>query len=680
MEEPVRQTFWNVPHWAEIAQYAGGGLAVIIFLYGLWRHIKRWKSGRSEKLEGTFGHRLTLLVKYGLFQGRLSNDAQSLLMHLFIFWGMAVLALATAIATVDWDVAHLLFDYQFLKGNFYLVYELGADLFGLFLVIGLCIAVIRRYIQRPEKLATENPPTFKIDSGALLLMLLGIAITGFIVEALRLASMKPDWAEWAFIGYALSGLFGAMSIDSIEASHFVFWSAHAVLSFVFIAAIPYSKAFHMVSSAVSVYTGNNIPPGRVSEDNEEGVVGITDFTWRQLIQFDGCTWCGRCQDVCPAHAAGWRLSPKNVVLKLNAESGRSAGSSKPENKSDNGGTPEGLGDVVSAEELWGCTTCAACENECPVFIQQPRALIDMRRHLVIEGELGDTLGEVLMKITRYGNSFGQSDRARSKWTQGLDFKLKDARKEAVEYLWFVGDYASYDARVQEVSRAVARLFHAAGLDFGILNESEKGTGNDIRRVGEEGLFDMLREKNLKALSKAKYKKIVTTDPHTYNALKNDYARDMDGVEVVHYTEVLEQLVSERKLEPSRPLNAKVTFHDPCYLGRYNGVYASPRKVLRALGAEVAEMPRTREHSFCCGAGGGRIWMEDSPDTKERPADSRIREAAAVSGVQVLAVACPKDLVMFQDAAKTTGFEDKIAVKDIAQLFLETLNQEVKDEQ
>jgi Fe-S oxidoreductase len=283
-----------------------------------------------------------------------------------------------------------------------------------------------------------------------------------------------------------------------------------------------------------------------------------------------------------------------------------------------------------------------------------------------------TAQDALNHLNRYGNSFGKSDRMRAKWTQSLATKIKDARKEPVEYLWFTGDYASYDPRVEDITRKTAELFQLAGLDFGLLYEGERNAGNDLRRVGEEGLFEVLRDKNLQALEKARFKSIVTTDPHTYNTLKNEYPWNGNGVTVLHHTEMLDRLLEEGRLRPKKRLTGRVTYHDPCYLGRYNGVYDPPRRVLARLGLELVEMPRNRDRSYCCGAGGGRIWMEDVPGIKERPAESRIREVAGLGGVSTLVVSCPKDIAMFRDAVKTTDNEGKIVVKDLAEFVWEAM--------
>jgi Fe-S oxidoreductase len=292
---------------------------------------------------------------------------------------------------------------------------------------------------------------------------------------------------------------------------------------------------------------------------------------------------------------------------------------------------------------------------------------------MMEGMVESKLPDILQYFTRYGNSFGQSDRLRGKWTEDLEFKLKDARKEYVEYLWFVGDYASYDSRAIEVSKKVAGILNGSGIDFGIMYDGERNAGNEVKRMGEVGLFEMLAEHNLENLNKAKFDRVFTTDPHTYHTLKNDYpnqpAYDRD-LSVTHYIVLLSELIDNGKLKVERKVDKKATYHDPCYLGRFNSVYEEPRKILESLVHEFVELPRNREDSYCCGAGGGKIWMEDVPGVEERPSENRIKEALEV-GAEYFVVSCPKDYVMFQDAVKTLSCEDKIKVMDIAQLLART---------
>jgi Fe-S oxidoreductase len=298
-------------------------------------------------------------------------------------------------------------------------------------------------------------------------------------------------------------------------------------------------------------------------------------------------------------------------------------------------------------------------------------MVDLRRRLVERGEVDTRLEEALRNLARYGNSFGQSERKRAVWTQGLDFKPKDARKEPVEWLWYLGEYACYHPALEGITRSLARVLRAAEVDYGILYEAERNSGNDTRRVGEEGLFELLREKNLATLKKARFSNLFSTDPHVYNTLKNEYPDLNHGQHpVYHYTELLASLIERGQLKLTGKLPCRVTYQDPCYLGRYNGVYDAPRRVLRALGVKLVEMPRSRGNSLCCGGGGGRVWMEEIGEVHSRPSESRVREAAALEDVQFLAVACPKDYVMFTDALKTTGLEGRLAIKDLTELVAE----------
>jgi Fe-S oxidoreductase/nitrate reductase gamma subunit len=677
--EPARVTFWNVPHWAEIAQYILGMLTVAIFCYGVYRHIQKWRLGKSENDNLRLVERFINLIQFAFFQKKLTNDPFAAVMHLSIFWGMFVLMLGTAIATIDWDVTRLFFGFQFLKGYTYLTFEIILEFFTIALFIGLCMALYRRYVVKPEKLEDKNPPTFSLDSLYLLTILFLIALTGLLTESMRLIAQNPVGAQWSFFGYIVAIPFASLPVATVESIHFTLWSVHALLAFGFMASVPFTKAFHIFSSSLNMLFRNPETKGEIIALDENGVSAIPQFSWRQLLQIDSCTWCGRCQEACPSHAGGFPLSPKNLMMKLNAELNHTANGS-------NGDTKNTLQEsVISPDELYSCTTCLACEDKCPVLIQHPRMIADLRRHLINEGTMDQELQDALMSLGRYGNSFNQSDRKRAQWIKQLDRKPKDARKEEVEYLWFIGDYASYDPRVQKNTILTAKIFQSIDLDFGLLYQSEKNSGNDARRVGEEGLFEMLKEDNLKALETANFKTIVTTDPHTLNTLKNEYgAGDKpNGVpfakqDVIHYSQLLETLLSEKQISISKQIDYKVTYHDPCYLGRYNNIYEAPRNVLSQLGVELVEMPRTREDSFCCGAGGGRIWMKDMPDIKERPAVARVKEALSLDGVTHLVVSCPKDYAMFEDAIKTVGCDDQLKVVDLAELVYEAI--EVQQEE
>jgi len=730
VESFARPLMWNVPHWAEYALYAMIPLVLVAIIVGLLWRVRKWRLGSAEpgaeKILATAlarlkellsPARLKELVAEVFFQWRLARDPYATVMHLAIFWGMVFLFLGTALATLDQDFANLPFDVQILTGDFYRVFELVLDVFGVVLIVGLAMAAYRRYVVRPERLKAAVHPISRWDGFPFLLVLTLIAVTGFLAEGLRIAEglqieaqlaaaadaqarqqvieqfgLEEQFhllgtqrreaqleriaqqgvvfpaARWAPVGYGLGKMLQGLSTETIRLVHQVNWWVHALLAFGFLVAIPFTKAFHILSSPLNMFFRKPAPVGRLVVAAESGAASIRDLTWRQLLQVDACTWCGKCQEVCPGYASGSPLSPRNVVQRIDALLVRSSAGDQQPGKLH--------GETVSADELWACCTCRACEDICPVRVEHPRLLIDMRRHLVDQGEVEEGLQDALMNLQRYGNSFGQSPRKRAQWTKALDFPIKNAQKEPVEYLWFVGDYASYDQRVQEPTRAVARLWHHLGLDFGILEAKEQNSGNDVRRAGEEGLFEMLMEKNLAALAKADFQKIVTTDPHTYNTLKNEYPAGgeedspLSGKPILHYTELIDQLLQSGRLRVERRLDRVVTYHDPCYLGRYNGVYEAPRRILRALGVRLVEMPRHGANSFCCGAGGGKVWMKDMPGIEQRPAEMRIREALELPGVEYFVVACPKDLAMFQDAVKTVGAEERLKVVDLGELVCE----------
>jgi Fe-S oxidoreductase/nitrate reductase gamma subunit len=660
---PIRDTFWNIPPWAETAQYILALITALVFLYGIIRRVLRWRKGRAEKRSGNLGTRLWSVITQVFGQRRALDEIYPGLMHFTIFWGMLVLAIGTALATVDWDVTHLFFGFQILTDGIYIAYELILDVLGLLVVFGLCLAIYRRYIIRPSRLQNFPLKVLARDDAYILVMLSFIVLSGYLTEGLRIAVTQPAWAAWSPIGNLIAKIFLAVGDPTDRTLHLIIWSLHILTAFTVLASLPFTKLFHIFSVPLNIYFRSLQPAGALPPAVMDGGMGVKEwqqFTWKQLLDFESCTRCGRCQDVCPAYASAQILSPRNMMVKLDAHLWEKVG----------GHTLHG--DVISSDELWACTTCRACVQVCPAFIDHVTTFVDMRRYLVDQGNMDKMLQDALANLGRYGNSFGQSDRMRAKWTMGLQPPVRDARREAVEYLWFVGDYASYNATLTDITRKTAEVFQKTGLNFGILYDSERNAGNDVRRVGEEGLFEMLVEKNSQVLSKVKFQTIVTTDPHSYNTLKNEYPDIGNGhPAILHYAELLDQMIASGRIKFSKKLGYKVTYHDPCYLGRYNGVYDAPRRVIEATGCELVEMPRHRERSFCCGAGGGRIWMEEK-EVKERPSESRIREAVSLEHVQAFIVACPKDLTMYRDAVKTTGNEKALAVKDLIELVYEAL--------
>ena len=478
------------------------------------------------------------------------------------------------------------------------------------------------------------------------------------------------WAPRSRTCYWGSGL----DADTAATLRYLLWWFHGLLAFAFIAILPRTKAKHIFTAMGSLALRSPLPVQRLPKaDLESDTIGyskITDLTWKQLLHADACTKCGRCHEACPATATGFPLSPRDLILTLRERANETLETGTlpaAEGLSLHGDGPN----QVRADTLWACRTCAACVEICPVGIEHVPIIVEMRRALVEEGDMDPAVQTALQNIQKKGNSFGDNKRKRTAWTKKLDFTIKDARKEAVDVLWFVGDFASFDPRSQKVSQAFAFILEQAGIDFGILYEAEMNAGNDVRRVGEEGLYDHLAEANIQTLSDCAFKRIVTTDPHSFNTIKNEYPEFGGSFEVEHASLFINRLLDEGRITLSRQLGKRVTYHDPCHLGRYNQGYEPPRQTMRTLGADLVEMPRSRDNSFCCGAGGGRIWTPDPLD-KDKPAEIRMREAGAIDGLEVLVVNCPKCMNMFEDAVKSTGFDDRVQVRELIELVAECM--------
>lgn len=663
--DPVKITIFGLP--GLLLLWLLAAVAFGVFGYRMWQLFGLLRQGRYENRFDHLGRRLGHMIKHVLLQPRIFKEKAIGLPHFLIFWGFLVYA-----TCFNWGLVRGLL--PFLPVPYPDEVKLVAwflEVFSILVLISLVVAVVRRLFFAPPHLHLS------LDAN-LILGLIGLLMMSTVFgNAFRIVSEGGTTSAWMPFGSMLSKSFAGTPPETAHSLANAMWWLHMIVVLFFLVYLPYSKHLHLLASPFNVFFSQSAtrPVGDLGvlgakEDLTAGASRWHELTWKQLLGGFSCAECGRCDRSCPATASGYPLQPQQLIQKVKEHMVHVG--LKPKNGN---GAPKLIGDVITEKEIWACTTCMACMNCCAVWNEQVPLVVTLRRHLVSEGQVERTIQDMLGNLQRYGNSFGKSDRMRAKWTQTSGLKIKDARKEAVEYLWFVGDYASYDPRCEDITKKTANVFAQAGLDFGLLYEAERNAGNDVRRVGEEGLFEMLRDKNQQALGKAQYKKIVTTDPHTYHTLKNEYPWNGHRPEVQHYTEVLDGLVQAGKLPLKRKLSGRVTYHDPCYLGRYNGVYDAPRRVLQALGLEIVEMPRCRDRSYCCGAGGGRIWMEDAEKIAERPSENRIREAVALDGVQTFVVACPKDIAMFRDAVKTTGNESKIVVKDLTELVAEAMAEE-----
>jgi len=641
-------------------------LALALFARRVWFLVRLLRLGHWENRFDRLPERVKRVVTYVFGQLRLLDEPLVGIPHVLIFYGFLVFLVSTSGMLLQGLLPNV--HLPSVEENRYLAPVV--DIFAVLVLGGLAVSSFRRFVIRPAGLQQT------VDATVVNIMIASLMVTYLFVEAFGMIAVPHESGIWLPAGRWVAGLAGKSEFLRAGAVsfHHLFWWMHVLTVLGFLVFLPYSKHMHLMASPFNVFFSQLDPPGRLAppaQAEKLGAENIPEFSWRQLLSGFACAECGRCERVCPSHLSGEPCSPRELVHNLKEQLLRYGPAWLNQARPADEREPSMIGGLTAPAALWTCTTCMACVERCPVLNEHLSIVVDMRRRLVERGEVDARLDEALRNLGRYGNSFGQSERKRAAWTQTLGFKPKDARKEPVEWLWYLGEYACYHSGLQEITRSLARVLQAAQVDFGILYEAERNSGNDIRRVGEEGLFELLREKNTATLRQAQFKNLFSTDPHVYNTLKNEYPELDHGQHgVYHYTELLWDLLRSGQLKLKRKLPYRVTYHDPCYLGRYNGVYEAPRAVLRMLGVELKEMPRSRRNSFCCGGGGGRVWMEETRGVESRPSENRVREAASADGVQFLVVACPKDHVMFSDALKTTGLEGRLAIKDLAELVEE----------
>jgi Fe-S oxidoreductase len=628
------------------------------------------------------GRRLGRAVVDGLGQRKfLSGEQPAGIMHALIFWGFVVLMLEVITLfgrafDSSWNIPGFA-PHEPLGPPFFI----ARDLLELIVIVAVCYMLYRRLIVHTPRLfgmrgsedRYRNAPHW--ESILILVFILLIMLGGLIYDAAHLVAynIHGNERDWAPLTALVAAILGGLSPSAARTVSDVGWWIHCVIILIFLNLLPLSKHFHIITAIPNLFFTKlsprgperplaimHVPPAAIAalDPPPKGLVGVAslgDLNWKQVLDSYTCTECGRCTSVCPAAASGTPLAPRQLILDIRDHIYHG-------NKVGNGAGDGDAKPLIASDVLWSCTTCMACVEACPVGIEHVPTIVDMRRNLVDKGEMDPLLQQTLEKYAKQGNSYGKSARMRARWTKSLDFTIPDARTERVQYLWFVGDFASFDDRVQLASRSAAKILHDAGVSFGLLYEGERNAGNDVRRIGEEGLFELLVEQNMALLGNAQYEAIFTTDPHSLNTLRNEYPRYGLNKPVYHHTELLADLVARGVITLRTPLSGtRVTYHDPCYLARYNRITDAPRRLIAATGAELVEMPRNGTNTFCCGAGGGRIWMgESDSDTGERASEQRIKEAQTLDRIEYFIVSCPKDLAMYSDAANTVGAKFKVA--------------------
>ena len=685
-----RTVFGGIPGALQVAFYS---VIPMLLVWGSFRfadRVRNWERGAPDNRRTTRKNVKRRLADFraGVYMRTLLRDSAAGLMHSMMYFGFLVLLGVTTVLEIDHQLPPAL---KFLHGDVYRGYALIGDGAGLVFVSGVIWAILRRYVQRPYRIRIKT----KTEHAVILGVLLAIGVTGFGAEAFRIAEgqaagLNLDYEKWSFIGYPLAQLVNSSQASTLATWHQAWWIAHVLTFVVFLAILPITMLRHMFTSPLNMYLkdrqrpkGAMRPMPNLSETSLEsfGAHVVEDFTWKQLLDLDACTMCGRCTSVCPAHATGKPLDPREIILKSGEVMAATAahapgGKVSPPIGVDSQITvsANSLFERITADEIWACTSCRACDEICPVHIEILDKILDMRRYLTLmESDFPAELGTAYRAMENQGNPWGMNQGERGDWAKDLDVTVLDPGSPLTnEYLYWVGCAGSFDDKNKKVTQSMAKLLKRAGIDVAILGPSEMCTGDSARRSGNEYLFQMLAIPNIEMLNGMGVRKIITQCPHCFNTLANEYPQFGGEYEVIHHSQLLEQLIESGKLDVSNAtLEERITYHDSCYLGRHNDVYLAPRKVIGAIkGLDIVEMTRNGTTGMCCGAGGARMWMEENIGTKVN--DERAAEAISTGATRV-ATACPFCYIMLDDGVKGAGKEESdMKVADIAIHLLDAI--------
>jgi Fe-S oxidoreductase/nitrate reductase gamma subunit len=674
----TREVFGGIPDAMKIVFYV---LIPVLLIYGavlFSQRVKNWTRGKPDNRSTTPKNVKRRLRDFraGVYMQTLMRDPAAGIMHSLIYFSFLVLLAVTTILEINHQIPE---SWKFLNGNVYMAYSFIGDLAGLCLLIGVVWAIVRRYVQRPYRIRIKSKPEHAVILG----VFFAIAVTGFGTESWRIAETgMPAFERWSFVSWPIANLIKGSS--NLVGGHQIWWGVHILTFVAFLVILPVTMLRHMFTAPLNMYLkdrerpkGAMKPMPNLMETELEsfGASTIEDFTWKQLLDTDSCTMCGRCTAVCPAHATGKSLDPREIVLKTGevmAATGSPQVSPPLGVVADITISANSVFERITPEEVWACTTCKACDENCPVNIEILDKILDMRRYLsLMESNFPTELGNAYRSMENTGNPWGMSQADRADWAdkiEGIEILDGTSPLEA-EYLYWVGCAGSFDDKNKKVTQAMSKLLQRSGVSFAILGPSENCTGDPARRSGNEYIFQMLAMQNIETLDGMGVKKIITQCPHCFNTLANEYPQLGGHYEVVHHSQFLEFLIDSGKLDMSNArLDERVVYHDSCYLGRHNDVYMAPRNVIGSLaGIEIVEASRNGTKGMCCGAGGARMWMEES--TGKQINVERSQELLR-TGASKIAVACPFCYIMIDDGVKAQGVEsDEVEVADISMHIL-----------
>ncbi|MDD4802669.1 MAG: heterodisulfide reductase-related iron-sulfur binding cluster [Syntrophomonas sp.] len=695
---PMRQVGANIPY--EWLIYLFMFIPIGIFLFGLWKKIEVWmlakgKISRNDKMSD----RIKSFIVNTFGQARVIKKPLAGWMHFFLFWGFFILAMAAGV-----DAAHYWIHWPPIEGFTYIAFSWFVDVTGFLALIGIIVLAFIRYMQKPDRLNDS-----KSSDGWVLLLVFVILFTGFVIEGARIAAQiaqTPYLEQVPYeklaspFGWIFASLFAGSSVDTMLMWHRFLWWFHMAIAFLFIAMVPFTKLWHIFAGMIQYFTRDLGPSANrmvynIEEAETFGVENIEEFTWKDVMDLDACIRCGRCQENCPAYNTGKHLNPKLTLIqsmklhldakapylianKDNAEHEVEMAMTDAASQDVNPMEQSLIYDVVTSEVIWDCTNCRACMEHCPMYIEHIPKIVELRRNLVMwQGDMPGEAQAAFTNMERNYNPWGVGWAGRAGWLDERGIRdivnlIPEDGKE-FEYLLYAGCAVSFDDRYKRVGEALVRILNQAGVSFGYLGKEEYCCGDSARRLGNEYLYQTLANQNLESFNNYGVKKIIVVCPHGYNTLKNEYPQMGGNYEVYHYTEIIAKLVAEGKIKASNSLGAKVSYHDSCFLGRHNGIYDQPRAVIKAAGGNIAEIEKSKNFGFCCGAGGGRMWLEeDAVEGYKRINDTRTDQLLATNP-EMIVTNCPFCLTMISDGVKGSDPDSTIKVMDVAEVMWKSMN-------